>query len=657
MQGLVAGGLVTFGAVLVGGAVEVQLPKMGPNLRLPSWVIGNSVPVVAATVALRPSFGLLRFAALLALAKMMRPTSIAPSGRVLVAAAYVAAAIVVVTDERLVLPAGALVVAVLAAGIVSWAPFFDTRVVDAHLVVAKGRLRRLRGQATRLVSASSQRLCQLVDQTVLTMGRVGNALRLWLEGRRGIVLPVALAGVAVIGAGIALRDLRVVLYDDAAITFRYAERIAGGDGFTYNVGDRTNGASAPLYTLFLALFRLAGADLEVAAKAIGIACYSSALAGVGWLAGRARGALAGGLAVVLLILSSDFRAQTLSGMESGFAVVLGLAAVLLWSYRYDLAAGVMLGLVVLNKLDGLALVLALCMVALLIERRIPVRMLAVAGATFAPWLVFSQIYFGSVLPFSFSQKLGGTVGDPASGYSAWWMLRGFVRMGDIALVGLGAASTIWLSWITRNERTERKDTAVIACGLWGLVHAGAYSVLDLGDPYPWYATVAYAALAVPSGAGIMLAILTARRRVVERGSGWTLYLGVAVLLPAILAPTVARNGVALLQTLRDGHQIDEFEAFEATRRDAGQFLADAAFDGEVVKTCFGWPAYGALQSPVDEVCPLSTRLAVDEPTWIVVTSWPGLDDLEVPVGFELKASFVSHIGAGGGSLVVRSMSE
>lgn len=61
--------------------------------------------------------------------------------------------------------------------------------------------------------------------------------------------------------------MRAVLYDDAAITLRYAWRIAHGDGFTYNPGDRTDGASAPLYTLVLAFINLCGGGLVGAAKA------------------------------------------------------------------------------------------------------------------------------------------------------------------------------------------------------------------------------------------------------------------------------------------------------------------------------------------------------------------------------------------------------
>ena len=40
--------------------------------------------------------------------------------------------------------------------------------------------------------------------------------------------------------------------DDAYITYRYAENLAGGNGFVYNVGEQILGTSTPLYTLLLA---------------------------------------------------------------------------------------------------------------------------------------------------------------------------------------------------------------------------------------------------------------------------------------------------------------------------------------------------------------------------------------------------------------------
>jgi hypothetical protein len=64
--------------------------------------------------------------------------------------------------------------------------------------------------------------------------------------------------------------------DDAAISFRYAARIAAGLGFTYSEGERVLGTSSPLYVLSLAILHGRGADIEDAARAIGIISFAAA---------------------------------------------------------------------------------------------------------------------------------------------------------------------------------------------------------------------------------------------------------------------------------------------------------------------------------------------------------------------------------------------
>ena len=59
-------------------------------------------------------------------------------------------------------------------------------------------------------------------------------------------------------------------FEDALITFRYAENIASGNGFVYNANERVLGTTTPLWTLILAGAKFAGADLFSASKMLGI---------------------------------------------------------------------------------------------------------------------------------------------------------------------------------------------------------------------------------------------------------------------------------------------------------------------------------------------------------------------------------------------------
>ncbi len=82
------------------------------------------------------------------------------------------------------------------------------------------------------------------------MGDHGTGAAVARPGRAWFVLLFALA---------ALLGLRFhgFAFDDAFISYRVAANIAEGHGWVYNVGERVNAVTNPLYTAALALLHLA----------------------------------------------------------------------------------------------------------------------------------------------------------------------------------------------------------------------------------------------------------------------------------------------------------------------------------------------------------------------------------------------------------------
>lgn len=457
---------------------------------------------------------------------------------------------------------------------------------------------------------------------------------------------VLVIAVTSLGLILGLRDARAVLFDDAAITFRYAWRIAHGHGFTYNDGDRTNGASAPLYTLLLASLSRAGLDLESTASNLGAICYSAACGLVAWLGQRLGGLATGLIASLLLLSSTDFRLLSLSGMESSFAVVIGLAALAFVIAERPVIAGVLVGLAIVNKLDAGLLAAAILIAFFAVQRRFPVRLAIAAVATAAPWLMFATWYFGSPVPYSATQKLT-EVKDPSYHADPLWILR--TLGGDRELVPLLLAVMSLLLVPLLKRQAPALATTLVAMVSWACLHLVFFSLANFGDPYPWYVTVVYPLVSL--GAAVLLvrapnllSVPSWRHRVVVLA--WCVGLGL-VALPKASQLWKAASVVAR------GHNVDGYEQLDGTRRSAGRYLGRAAAPGEVVATCFGWIAFGAPTNPIEETCPLSTRRSVASPTWGVELEWPDSGPLRLPNGATDVASFDSEGSRPGRTIVFR----
>jgi hypothetical protein len=441
---------------------------------------------------------------------------------------------------------------------------------------------------------------------------------------RRVLSAVGIVAVALVGAAVAVRASREVLFDDAAITMRYAVRIAHGHGFTYNDRDRTDGASAPLYTLVLALLTRLGWDPEIAARVIGVIAFGTTCGLVTSIGARLSGLWGAVLGAVLTVLSAAFLAQSTTGMESAFAAALGVGALWFLSRDREVAAGILLGLAVMNKLDAGLLAIGILLSFATIRRTIPWRLIVAALLTALPWLLFSQWYFGSPIPYSALQKVTGHAANPLN---RTWLLSAIVSDGALipAVLAL-AASVVAMVW--HPARRERGALVLVAATGWFTLHALAFSLIDLGDAYPWYTTVLFPAIATAAAASLSIV-----RRAIEGRS--------RIAVPAFAVVLVLIGGAKLPAAHRvaaevwHGHRPNDYEMLDATRREAGRFLGRTAKPGEVIQTCFGWVAYGAPYNPVKETCPLSTRQAVARPTWVVEISDQGVLPETAPAGTQL----------------------
>ena len=122
----------------------------------------------------------------------------------------------------------------------------------------------------------------------------------------------------------------MAVFEDAFISFRYAENLARGEGLVFNLGERVWGYSNFLWTLLLGLWVRLGGNVVIAAKVLGFVASLAVLCMAMWTMRRFGSYLIPALlAPLLLAASPHWRLATQNGMESVFFTALVFAGLVL----------------------------------------------------------------------------------------------------------------------------------------------------------------------------------------------------------------------------------------------------------------------------------------------------------------------------------------
>ena len=315
--------------------------------------------------------------------------------------------------------------------------------------------------------------------------------------------------VAILMAVIVLLSLRLWHYhfDDAAIVYRIAENLAEGRGWVFNPGEQTNASTSALWTLLLA----AGAWVLGEAPAAAHLLDSVAWLGCGVLLyGLARQWMSSTVAfLTTLLFVSDPIFGLSTGLELHLLMFWALLAFQAASTNQPILLGVALGLMGLTRPDGVLLGGVLLFHHGLRNRGFPRRAMLTALILFVPWLLFSALYFGSLVPNTLAAKI-------AQGSSGAWetalpgafsplplFVKGLIQVfSDVyhpIFLGLGLPlALVGFFLMAARARPGRglrgvgvwPDTRgfqlAVVIPIWGALHLVAYS--SLGVPaYHWYA--------------------------------------------------------------------------------------------------------------------------------------------------------------------------
>lgn len=290
-------------------------------------------------------------------------------------------------------------------------------------------------------------------------------------------------------------DRYFVLFDDAAISMRYAENLANGQGLLWNPGEpAVEGITNPLWAMWMAVLHILGPSRPIVGLGVMITSSLLLLSCVVLAAGVTH-RLAPGLrlappvAAVLTATAYPLAYWSLRGMEVGAVAAATLGAVTLaldWSDGPDdpksalHAIGALALVMMATRLDATVLVLPL--VAWCVTRASPGshrrRAVVVLGSWFlgglATMTAARLAYYGDLLPNTYYLKATGVpIGARIS--------RGAFTLGDVTVVSLVAPLAIaggGVAWFL-----ARRRVGVVALPVSMVVAQLAYNVWVGGDAW------------------------------------------------------------------------------------------------------------------------------------------------------------------------------
>ncbi len=417
--------------------------------------------------------------------------------------------------------------------------------------------------------------------------------------------------------------------DDAAFFLRYAENLAAGHGYRWNVEEPPVwGASAPLWPLLLAGGVKLGLTAAQASQLWSWILSLAATAVLGWVAQRAWGVL-GLLALApLLAINHLYSTWATSGMESPLTFLLIACALAAACPRASpprtggSLLGLVAGLCLVHKVDLAPLGLALLAGTAFFRRGHLRHAALVASGVALLWYGFALWHFGSLVPNSFMRKLTANWGEESHGWFVTCALlegAGEVRV-PLMLLGLFAL---------------RKQAFLgLMAAVQVLAPSIGYSLKPPSEEFVWYAAAVSPALAFLAAGGLALLLAAVAG---ERGQPWRAGLAGVLLVPLGLylfhqeIPRVRRWHAYLSSIepplIEAGRWIDRHAPREARVLASWGNVAHASrrfvYDGTF------------LNRPVEK----GSLVSKYAPEVLVGSTWTGLEKYAVPGGYRVVQSF------------------
>jgi arabinofuranosyltransferase len=196
--------------------------------------------------------------------------------------------------------------------------------------------------------------------------------------------------------------------DDAFITFRYAANFTDGEGLVYNSGERIEGYTNFLWLLLMILGRLAGINLVILSKTLGVVFGLGTIWLLYLLAGRlfGRDSAWRGASCLVLGTAYSFAYWSVAGLETA-AFALAVTCSVYFYLKRSFLVGPFLVIATLFRPEGGLLFAFVVLYEVISGRsfsRFAVACVGIYLISLVPYAVFKMGYFGNLLPNPFYAK-------------------------------------------------------------------------------------------------------------------------------------------------------------------------------------------------------------------------------------------------------------
>ncbi|MBE2221928.1 MAG: hypothetical protein IAF02_10325 [Anaerolineae bacterium] len=268
-------------------------------------------------------------------------------------------------------------------------------------------------------------------------------------------------------------------YDDAYITYRYADNFRNGLGLVYNAGEWVLGTTTPLFALLLGTLGFVFADIEALGHWLGILSWMAAAVAAAALFWQAERPFTAITAMFFVALQPVM--LRVVGMETTLVIALMLASAWAWFAQKRVLAAVLLAALFVTRADGVLWALLIGLEVWRRNGRLPWRVTLLTILCALPWFLYAQWRYGSFLPNSVAAKSGQTTRMAVAAHDSF--LNGFVNVwawlptAVLILFGLFVLAGLWV--ILRDAHQ------FWYLPVWILAYLAVYSLLGVAN-FPWY---------------------------------------------------------------------------------------------------------------------------------------------------------------------------